>query len=96
MACSCSGVIFGMCYQAKGLSKLKSSYSKLRYETDPIQLALKEIEQSYKTKKNKFKIYGFSAQFIREMADKYPVITSQKTIERLVTKLNKENDEIPR
>lgn len=63
---------------------------------DPKQIALKEIEQEYKVKKTKFKIYGFSAQFIRDMADKYPIINSQKTIEKLVARLNKENADIPR
>ena len=90
------GVVQTLVNEKKAKSELMRSYANIRFESDPIQLALKEIEQSYKTKKTKFKIYGFSAQFIREMADKYPVITSQKTIERLVTKLNKENDEIPR
>ena len=63
---------------------------------DPIQLAKKEIEKHYEENKTQFKRRGFSAQFIREMQVKYPVITDIKTIGRMVAKLNKENELIPR
>lgn len=63
---------------------------------DPKQKALLEIEQHYQAKKSKFKIRGFSAQFIRDMWAQYPVIESQKTIENLVSALNKQNENIPR
>ena len=61
----------------------------------PVQLAKKNIEEEYKIVKNQFKRRGYSAQFIREMKEKYTKITDIKTIERLVTKLNKLNEEIP-
>lgn len=63
---------------------------------DPIQLAKKEIEKHYEENKTQFKRRGFSAQFIREMHDKYPIITDQKTIANLVAKLNKTNEQISR
>ena len=66
-----------------------------RLAKDPKQLALKEIAVHYETKKEQFKRRGYSAQFIREMHQKYPEITDIKTIERLVTKLNKSNELIP-
>lgn len=72
----------------------QSSLSKLA--NDPIQIAKKEIEDHYQNSKNQFKRRGYSAQFIREMHKKYPVITSIKTIESLVAKLNKGNELIPR
>ena len=61
----------------------------------PVQSAKKNIEEEYKIVKNQFKRRGYSAQFIREMKEKYTKITDIKTIERLVTKLNKLNEEIP-
>jgi hypothetical protein len=63
---------------------------------DPKQLAKKEIEQIYQANKTQFKRRGYSAQFIREMHAKYPIFESQKTIENLVSALNKENKDIPR
>ena len=66
-----------------------------RLSKDPKQLALKEIAVHYETKKEQFKRRGYSAQFIREMHQKYPEITDIKTIERLVAKLNKSNKLIP-
>jgi|LNAP01.1.fsa_nt_gb hypothetical protein len=67
-----------------------------RLANDPKQKALAEIEQHYEANKSQFKRYGYSAQFIREMHANYPIIESQKTIENLVSALNKENDAIPR
>ncbi len=63
---------------------------------DPKTKALKAIEEKYIERQSEFKRYGYSAQFKREMAENYPVITDIKTIERLITKLNKENKLIPR
>ena len=80
------------------LSERKSRPKYLAYRRlakDPKQLALKEIAVHYETKKEQFKRRGYSAQFIREMHQKYPEITDIKTIERLVTKLNKSNELIP-
>lgn len=68
----------------------------MKLENDPKQIALKEIENYYNENRNQFKRRGFSAQFIREMHSKYPIITEQKTIANLVTRLNKENELIPR
>ncbi|MDO9364854.1 MAG: hypothetical protein Q7T58_00700 [Methylotenera sp.] len=67
-----------------------------RLEKDPKQKALAEIEKHYQAQKSNFKRRGFSAQFIREMSALFPVIESQKTIERLVIALNKKNELIPR
>ena len=67
-----------------------------RLKNDPIQLAKKEIEKCYEASKSQFKRRGYSAQFIREMHTKYPIIQSHKTIEKLVAALNSENDHIPR
>ena len=66
-----------------------------RLAKDPKQLAKKEITIHYETKRKEFKRHGYSAIFIREMHQKYPEITDIKTIERLVTKLNKSNELIP-
>jgi hypothetical protein len=75
------------------LAAQKKAYKRL--ENDPKQKALKEIAAHYQTVKNQFKRRGFSAQFVREMHTKYPVIAAIKTIENLVSALNKENDAIP-
>ncbi len=66
-----------------------------RLENDSIQLAKNQIEQEYWQQKDQFKRRGYSAQFKREMSEKYPEITDIKTIERLITKLNKKNDDYP-
>ena len=68
----------------------------IQLENDPKQKALNEISKHYQADKSQFKRRGYSAQFVREMHGKYPVITSIKTIENLVAKLNKENSLIPR
>lgn len=67
-----------------------------RLENDPKQHALDEILNHYEAQKHQFKRRGYSAQFVRDMNAKYPIITSIKTIEKLVATLNKENDAIPR
>ena len=61
----------------------------------PVEAAKKNIEEEYKIVRNQFKRRGFSAQFIRDMKEKYPIIIDIRTIERLVTKLNKVNEQIP-
>lgn len=70
--------------------------ARARLARDPKQSALKEIENLYKNQKSQFKRYGYTAQFVRDMHAKYPIITDSKTIEKLVARLNKENEEIPR
>ena len=79
---------------SKSEAAKKSIQKKL--ENDPKQKWLKEIEKHYEAVKNQFKRRGYSAQFIREMSARYPKIDSQKTIQNLVTKLNKKNELIPR
>lgn len=78
------------------LSEKMSKNALLRLERDPKQKALADIEKHYLANKAQFKRYGYSAEFIREMHDKYPIIQSYKTIENLVTRLNKKNELIPR
>lgn len=89
------GEIFGHVKYGKYISKLKSEYNAIKQQKDPRQLAKKEIEKDYDSVKSQFKRRGYSAIFIREMHQKYPEITDIKTIERLVTKLNKSNELIP-
>jgi len=67
-----------------------------KMENDPKQKALKEIRIHYDENKAQFKRRGFTAQFVRDMHDKYPIIKEQKTIANLVAKLNKSNELIPR
>lgn len=95
MASMMYGEIFGRVVHCMYLSNQKSEYSKKRLKNDPKQLAKTEIEKQYQESKTQFNRHGFSAQFCRDMHQKYPVITDIKTIERLVSKLNKVNDEIP-
>jgi len=59
---------------------------------DPKQQALKEIKVEYDAVKHLFKRHGYSAQFARDMHDKYPMFADIKTIKNLVTKLNKTNN----
>lgn len=63
--------------------------AQIRLLTDPKQLALKEIEKEFLSVKNQFKRRGYTAQFVREMGGKYPIIESYKTIEKLVSELKK-------
>lgn len=67
-----------------------------RLAGDPKQKALKEIDILYSEQKSQFKRRGYTAKFVRDMHDKYPVIEDQKTIARRVAKLNKKNESIPR
>lgn len=67
-----------------------------RWQTDQITLAKERIKEIYEVNKAQFKRRGYTAQFIREMHDKYPEITAIKTIENLVSALNKNNELIPR
>ena len=84
----------------KLIKEQKSSFAKqgssARLANDPIQLAKAEIEKEYNKRKSQFKRHGYSAQFARDMQDKYPVIKSIKTIEKLIAYLNKSNEHIPR
>jgi hypothetical protein len=61
-----------------------------RVAKDPKQKALKEIETEFHKVSGQFKRRGYGAQFIREMADKHPIITDTKTISKLVARLKKE------
>lgn len=76
------------------LNGLKGATAKLA--SCPKQYALNQIKFDYEANKSQFKRRGFSAQFIRNMHTKYPIITSIKTIENLVAALNKDNELIPR
>ena len=82
--------------QQNAISKKAQESAYRRLANDPKQKALAEIKVAYESDKTQFKRRGFSAQFIREMHSKYPIIESQKTIENLVSALNKENEYIPR
>lgn len=79
----------------KGIDMQRTFHAKnavrKKLKNDPKQKALKEIQLHYDSKKNHFKRRGYSAQFVKEMGAKYPIIESIKTIERLVAKLNKIN-----
>lgn len=82
------------------LQKQRSEFAKqgvaARLAKDPIQLAKAQITREYNEQKSRFKRWGYSAEFARKMIDKYPVIKSIKTIEKLVSQLNKQNDVFPR
>ena len=84
----------------KSLNDQRSNFAKkgvkARLANDPIQLAKTEIKEEYEKRNSYFKRRGYSAQFAREMMEKYPVITSIKTIEKLISELNKTNVLIPR
>lgn len=84
----------------KSLNDQRSNFAKkgvnARLANDPIQLAKTEIIEEYEKRNSQFKRRGYSAQFAREMLKKYPVITSIKTIDKLISKLNKINVLIPR
>lgn len=67
-----------------------------RVKNSPKDKALKEIEVQYENTKSSFKRRGFSKQFARDMHQKYPIFDDVVTIERLVTKLNKTNEFIPK
>lgn len=86
---------WGMGMGDSELSEKMSQNAKIRLEKDPKQKALRDIEHGYQNQKTQFKRRGFTAQFIRDMHIKYPIITDQKTIAKLVAKLNKENEHIP-
>lgn len=72
-------------------SKKMKEYALLRLANDPKQKALDEIKSQYEVVKHQFRRRGFSAQFVKNMAERYQIIESPKTIERLVAKLNKIN-----
>ena len=64
------------------------------HENHPATLALKKVEIDYKVEQAKFSNRGHRADFVRRMADKYPVIQDIKTIENLVDKLKLKNPHI--
>jgi hypothetical protein len=67
-----------------------SKAAKARLKNDPKQKVLDEIKlEFHKLEIERFKKYGFTAQFVKEMMDKYPIIENQKTVENLVAKLKK-------
>lgn len=78
-----------------GMMEQKKSFAskggQARVANSPITKALKEIEQEYHKEAHKFKRHGYGAPFCRKMHDQYPVIEDIKTIQRLVTRLNKKN-----
>ena len=67
-----------------------------RVEKSPKNKALKEIEAKYQEVKHIMHLRGRSAQFAREMHVKYPIFDDIATINRLVAKLNKSNELIPK
>jgi hypothetical protein len=79
---------------------IKSSFAsragKARAERDPAYIALREIEVLYAARKHLFKFRGRSTEFAIEMHAKFPEIKSLESIKKLVSKLNKTNDLIPR
>jgi hypothetical protein len=79
---------------------IKSSFAsragKARAERDPAYIALREIEVLYAARKHLFKLRGRSTEFAVEMHAKFPEIKNLESIKKLVTKLNKTNDLIPR
>ncbi len=84
----------------KSLIEQKSTFARqganARLASDPIQKAKVEIEKEYNQRKSQFKRRGYTAEFVREMLEKHTLIKSIKTIEKLVAKLNKDNELIPR
>ncbi len=68
----------------------KKSVAK-KLANDPKQSAKEEITKEFLLVQSQFKRRGFTAQFVREMADKYPIIESYKTIEKLTTELKKKH-----
>ena len=63
---------------------------------DPKQKALKEIEAKYQDVKHTLHLHGRTAQFGRKMHAEYPIFDDIATINRLVAKLNKSNELIPK
>lgn len=61
-----------------------------RLASDPKQLALKEIEKEFNASKYPFNKRGYTAKFVKEMAEKYTVIKDSKSIANLVAKLKKQ------
>ena len=71
--------------------QFKSEFAKqnasIRLAIDEKQLAKKSIEIDFKNSNYPFDKHGYKAKFTNEMWEKYPIITSRKTIENLVTRL---------
>ena len=87
------GLLHMQKYQKK---KQATNAASVRVQNDPKNKALKEIAIIYEAKKSDFKRHGYSALFSRQMHVKYPIFDSISTIERLVAKLNKSNELIPK
>ncbi len=75
------------------LSKNASNAAKTRLAKDPKQKDLNEISLKYYEVKDKFKRPGYTAAFVRDMAKQYPNIQSIKTIENLIARLRKEEEQ---
>ncbi len=84
--------------QAQKYQKTKQARNAalVRLKDDPKQKALKEIEAKYQDVKHIIHLHGRSAQFAREMHAKYPIFDDIATINRLIAKLNKSNELIPK
>ncbi len=84
--------------QAQKYQKTKQARNAalVRLKDDPKQKALKEIEAKYQDVKHIMHLHGRSAQFAREMHAKYSIFDDIATINRLVAKLNKSNELIPK
>jgi len=87
---------FGRELATEESTRIRSKAAKKGLENNSVQIALRKIEDEYQSVKTQFKRYGYTAEFIRRMHALFPVIQSQKTIENLVTKLNRKNKDLPR
>ena len=81
--------------KSKVISERAKRAVRIKLAKDPIQKAKIEIERDYQLVKSRFKRRGYTAEFIREMHAKYPVIIDSDTIARLVSKLKASNDLLP-
>ena len=82
---------YGAEFKEEEIFESRSNAAKRGIESAPKQMALKEIKGHYEASKHQFKRRGYTAQFVKDMSIRYPVIESQKTIENLVAKLKKDN-----
>jgi hypothetical protein len=65
-------------------SNLMSACAKIGWEKSDHYVAKMKIEEEFLKVKDKFKLYGYGAQFSREMLQKYPIFQSQKTIDKYI------------
>lgn len=75
----------------KILSTNASRAARARYGKDKKQQQLKEIKDQFLKNKDKFRTRGYTAEFVREMANKYIEIQEAKTIANRVAMWKKEN-----